>query len=144
MKKNLLFLLLVLGVTFSSCKKDTPVVTDNRDKFVGTWNGTTNAYEAGVLFYTGASTYTIIKDANNSNRILINDAANGIVNVPATVNGSSYSISNYTVSDGSSSYVVNGTGSLNGNSIVENGSQVETDLTTGDVYNYTYTTNLSK
>jgi hypothetical protein len=144
MKKNLLFLLLVLGVTFSSCKKDTPVVTDNRDKFVGTWNGTTNVYEFGALYYSGGSTYTIIKDANNSNRILINDAANGIVNLPATVNGNTYSISNFTSSDGSFSYVVNGTGALSGNTIIENGSQVETDLTTGDVYNYTYTTNLSK
>ena len=144
MKKNLLFLLLVLGVTLSSCKKDTPVVTDARDKFVGTWNGTTNVYEAGALLGSGPSSYSISKDANNSSRILINDAANGIVNCPATVNGSSYTISNYSSSDGSSSYVVNGTGSLNGNTIVENGSIVETDLTTGDVYNDTYTTNLSK
>jgi hypothetical protein len=144
MKKNLLFLLLVLGVTFSSCKKDTPAVTDNRDKFVGTWNGTTNVYEAGALLGSGPSNYSISKDANNPSRILINDAANGIVNCPATVNGSSYSISNFTFSDGTSSYVVNGTGALNGNTITENGSQVETDLTTGDVYNYTYTTNLSK
>jgi hypothetical protein len=72
MKKNLLFLLLVIGVTFSSCKKDTPVVTDNRDKFVGTWNGTTNVYEFGVLLGSGPSFYSISKDANNSSRILIN------------------------------------------------------------------------
>jgi hypothetical protein len=145
MKKNLLFLLLVLGVTFSSCKKDDPVVvTDARDKFVGTWSGTTNLYEAGVLVGSGPSNYSISKDANNSNKILITDAANGIINCPASVNGNSYSILNFTTSYVNSSYVVNGTGTINGNSIIENGSQVETDLTTGDVFNYTYTTSLSK
>jgi hypothetical protein len=144
MKKNLLFLLLVLGVTFSSCKKNDPVVTDARDKFVGTWSGTTNLYETGVLLGSGPSNYSISKDANNSNKILITDAANGIINCPASVNGNSYSILNFTTSDGISSYVVNGTGTINGNSIIENGSLVETDLTTGDVFNYTYTTSLLK
>jgi len=143
MKKNLLFLLLVLGVTFSSCKKDTPIV-DARDKFVGTWNGTVNVYEAGALLGSGPRSFSISKDANNSSRILINDAVSGYINMPATVNGNTYIVSNYTYSDGSSSYVDNFSGVLNGNSINENGSSVETDLTTGDVYSYTSTTNLSK
>jgi hypothetical protein len=141
MKKNLFALLLLVGVVFASCKKDTPAVTDARDKFVGTWNGTSNTYEAGALISTDPTTYTITKDANNSNKILI---STGGVSVPATVNGSSYTISNLTLSDGSFSYLINGNGTLNGNSITENGTDQETDLSTGDIVNYTYTTTVSK
>ncbi len=141
MKKNLFALLLLVGVVLTSCTKDTPTVTDPRDKFVGTWNGTSNYYEAGALISTDPTTYTITKDANISSKILINV---GGVTVQATVNGSSYTISNVTLSDGSYSYLINGTGTINGNFIVENGTEQETDLATGDIVNYTYTTSLSK
>lgn len=141
MKKNLFALLLLVGVVLTSCTKDTPTVTDARDKFVGTWIGSTNYYEAGALLQTDPTTYSITKDPNNSNKILI---STGGVSVPATVNGNSYTISNLTLSDGSFSYLYNGNGTLNGNSITENGTDQETDLSTGDVFNYTYTTTVSK
>ena len=141
MKKNLFALLLLVGVVLSSCSKDTPTVTDARDKFVGTWNGTSNTYEAGALISTNPTTYTITKDANISSKILINE---GGVTIQATVNGNSYTISNVTLSDGSSSFLINGNGTLNGNSMIENGTAEETDLSTGDVYDLTYTRTLSK
>ena len=140
MKKNLFALLLLIGVVLSSCSKDTPAVTDARDKFVGTWSGTVNVYEMGTLLGTTTTSYTVTKDATSSNRILFND--NGAVN-SAIVNGSSYSTS-FTQGDGSISATVNGSGVLNGNSITENGTQQLTDLSTGEVLNLTYTMNLSK
>jgi len=144
MTKKILSLLLILGVVFTSCKKDSPVVVDARDKFVGTWNGTYKEYVAGVLVYTGPSTYTITKDASNANRILISDAVSGFVNLPATVNGSSYTVSNYSFLETDYSTIFNATGVLSGNTITENASAVETDLTTGDIFNYTSITSLSK
>ena len=93
---------------------------------------------------TASSSYTITKDASNANRILISDAANGFVNIPATVNGSSYTVSNYSFLETDYSTIVNATGVLSGNTITENASAVETDLTTGDIYNYTSITSLSK
>jgi hypothetical protein len=142
MEKNLFALLLLVGVVFASCSKETPV--DARDKFVGTWTGSSNAYEMGTLVYTGSSTYTITKVASSTNKIYINDIANGVINCPATVNGSTYTISNFTISDGDYSFLVNGNGTLNGNSINESGTQKETNLSTGEILNYTYTTNVSK
>jgi hypothetical protein len=140
MKKNLFALLLLVGVVFSSCSKDTPAVTDARDKFVGTWSGTVNVYDMGTLVGTTTTSYTVTKDATSSDRILFND--NGAVN-SAIVNGSSYSTS-YTQGDASFSTLCNGSGVLNGNSIIENGTYTVTDLSTGDVADLTYTLNLSK
>jgi hypothetical protein len=144
MKKNLFALLLLVGVVLTSCSKDTPAVTDARDKFVGTWSGNSNFYESGTFAFNSTYSYTITKDAISSNKIIINDISNGIINCRATVNGSSYTISNYSDSDGSYSFLLNGNGTLIGNSIVENGTYKLTNLSTGNVLNFTYTTNLSK
>ena len=140
MKKNLLFLLLVLGVTFSSCKKDTPVVTDNRDKFVGTWNGTININIPDLLINSSeniSEDYT--KSSSNSNQIVI-DASQ-----TANVNGNSYTYNEFTetIDDptyGTIVFIFNGTGTINGSNIIESGT-VSTVIQ-GQTYNGTWSSNL--
>lgn len=70
MKKNLLSLLLVLGVLFTSCKKESPAV-DPRDKFVGNYQGTFIYQYSGDTPNSSTETHSISKSSSNSNQIII-------------------------------------------------------------------------
>jgi len=142
MKKNLLFLLLVLGVTFSSCKKDDPVVvTDARDKFVGTWSGTTRIQFPTLSYDETTNDYHIIqKSTNNSNQILIDGRS-------ANVNGNSYSYVEFVVTEqdpnlGTIVETYNGVGTLNGSNLTESGTI--SGVVQGVSINGTWNTNFVK
>lgn len=143
MKKNLLALLLIVGVVFSSCKKEDPVTpTDARDKFVGTWNGTQTIVISGLgINSSDAVSETHAKSSTNANQIIIDGS------LIANVNGNSYTYNQFTetITDptlGTVVFIFNGTGTINGTNIVETGT-VST-IVQGQSYNGTWSTNLVK
>ena len=140
MKKNLIFLLLVLGVTFSSCKKDTPVV-DARDKFVGSYQGTFQFQYSGDTPNSSTDTHTISKSTSNSNQIIIDG------DIVANVNGNSYTYVQFTEIQqdptyGAVSITLNGVGTLNGSNLTESGTF--TTIIQGTALDGTWSSNLVK
>ena len=134
-------MLLVLGVAFSSCKKDTPVV-DVRDKFVGTWNGTQNI-TIPDLSINSSDFYSEVysKSTSNTNQIIINS------DQTASVNGNSYTYNQFTETTtdptyGTIVFIFNGIGTINGTNIIESGT-VST-IIQGQSYNGTWSGNLVK
>ena len=142
MKKNLLSLLLVLGVLFTSCKKDSPAVTDNRDKFVGTWNGTQRIVIPDLAVdYSQNISGEDISLSSSSNQIVIDFSKTAIVN------GNSYTYNQFTETTTDPTYgdiiiIFNGTGTINGSNIVEGGTC--NTIIQGQTFNGTWSGNLVK
>ena len=139
MKKNLLFLLLVLGVAFSSCKKDTPVV-DVRDKFVGNYQGTFIYQYSGDTPNSSTETHSISKSSSNSNQIIIDGRV-------ANVSGNSYTYVQFTEIQQDPTYgavtiTLNGVGTLNGSNLTESGTF--TTIVQGTALDGTWSSNLVK
>ena len=119
--KKVILIALVTVLAFSyGCKKDS---SDSRDQYVGTWKGTMTVIIPGLSINAssdGVNTYS--KSTLNSNKVIITSGTD-IENV--TVNGNSYVYDQYTVVDNSTgntiTYVINGNGTISGNTIVEIG-----------------------
>lgn len=118
MKKNILSLLLLVGVVLTSCSKETPV--DARDKFVGDFQGTFQYQFTGSASQSSTSTHVITKSSTNSNQIIIDGTQ------VANVNGNSYTYVQYTQIEQDPTYgavtlTLNGVGTLNGANLNESG-----------------------
>ena len=144
MKKNLLSLLLIIGVVFSSCKKDDPVVpTDPRDKFVGTWSGTYSVVIPGLgINYSDIATVAYTKSSTNANQIIID------TDQTANVNGNSYTYNQFTETQndptlGTVVFIFNGVGSINGTTNITESGTVST-IIQGQTYNGTWSGNMVK
>ena len=141
MKKNLLSLLLVIGVLLSSCKKDSPAVTDARDKFVGNYQGTFVFQYSGDTPNSSTDTHTISKSTSNSNQIIIDG------DLVANVNGNSYTYVQFTQIQQDPTYgavtiTLNGVGTLNGSNLIESGTF--TTIIQGTALDGTWSSNLVK
>ena len=120
MKKNLFAILLLVGVVLTSCSKDTPAVTDARDKFVGDFQGTFQYQFTGSPSQSSTNTHTITKSSTNSNQIIIDGTQ------VANVNGNSYTYVQFTEVQQDPTYgavtiTFNGVGTLNGSNLNESG-----------------------
>jgi len=131
MKKfNFLFGAMLLLAIVGSCKKDEAV--DERDKFVGTWKGTTTTSVPDLSINdTKPITLTISKNKINPKQLDITDGEDSYT---AIVNGNTYTYNDFTWTgtieledeEGNpytvtASYKMTGTGSINGSSITESG-----------------------
>lgn len=142
MKKNLFALLLLVGVVLSSCSKDTPAVTDARDKFVGTWSGTQRIIIPDLGLDNSDNVSEVhTKSTSNSNQIIIDGSQT------ANVNGNSYTYNQFTVTEndptlGTIMLIFNGNGTINGSNIIESGTL--STVIQGQTYNGTWSSNLVK
>lgn len=151
MKKNMHFLMLFVGsVLLFSCSKNTPMTSnsvDPRDKFVGTWVGWEMSYQGSTFLDSTVTTFTIKKDSFNTSKIIIGVPV-GIGSfayaAPATVNGNDFIVTNYIYSNNTYSYLSNCTGTISGDFINYNGTNVETNISTGIVTNVTIVGRVSK
>lgn len=140
MKKNsLLGLLILISFTFlGSCSKSE---TDQRDKFLGNWEGTMNIkFPALNVDETDIVSQSVSKSTSNSTQILIDGSV-------ATVNGNSYTYDSRSesFSDPTVGTVVaqlQGVGIINGSSITESGTIKMVVL--GVTYNGSWTATLTK
>ena len=111
------FLLITL---ITSCKKE---VTDDRDKFIGTWKGTVNMTVSGLgITSSDPSTQIITKGTVNPKQIIFTEAGQAST---ANVNGNAYTYDDYTqtetVQGQTVSMTVTGNGSITGNVLTESG-----------------------
>ncbi len=121
MKNFKLFISAFLLITLiTSCKKE---VTDDRDKFIGTWKGTVNTTVSGLgINSSDPSTQIITKGTVNPKQIIFTEAGQTST---ANVNGNAYTYDEYTqtetVQGQTVSVKVTGNGSINGNVLTESG-----------------------
>lgn len=113
-------------VVFSSCKKDEDI-TDERDKFVGTYETTQTISIPGINYYeTMTGTIIVRKSATDQNRIEI--FADGSTIQKARVTGNSYVYDKFTETENidGDTFVIEytGTGTMNGSIINESGTVV--------------------
>ena len=121
MKNFKLFISAFLLITLiTSCKKE---VTDDRDKFIGTWKGTVNMTVSGLgINSSDPSTQIVTKGTVNLKQIIFTEAGQTST---ANVNGNAYTYDEYTqtetVEGKTVSVKVTGNGSINGNVLTESG-----------------------
>jgi hypothetical protein len=117
MKKAIFLLVMALSVTtlFNSCVKD----TDDRDKFVASWNINETYTITGWGTDTDTYTITITKSSTNTNGIIISNFGGVGFTVEATVSGSTMTISD-SVTDSGDVYSVTGSGSASGSTLSMN------------------------
>lgn len=121
MKNFKLFISAFLLITLiTSCKKEE---TDDRDKFIGTWNGTVNMIVSGLgINSSDPSTQIITKGTVNPKQIIFTEAGQTST---ANINGNAYTYDEYTqtetVEGQTVSVKVTGNGSINGNVLTESG-----------------------
>jgi len=141
----LIMLLASVALLFNSCKKDEAVV-DARDKYVGTWKGTTTIIVSSLdMNETSATTQTVTKSTTNSSQISFTELGSTDPS-KANVNGNSYIYEDETYTENSNGITMTikmtGGGSINGNVITESGSV--TISASGKSYTGTWTGTLNK
>ncbi|MGK0639731.1 hypothetical protein [Schleiferia thermophila] len=93
---RLLAILCLLTLAFTQCKKDDASGADQRDKFVGTWKGTSTIVIPDLMLNQSESvTYNISKSTVNSNQIIITSPGSS-EQLKANVNGNVYTYDDFT------------------------------------------------
>ena len=144
--KKLIFVLAILSIAvFNSCTKDE---IDARDKFVGTWQGTSTAIVSDLdLNQVSASQFSISKKSNSNNEIEITTTSEDTtITQIATVNDNAYTYEQFTYSQNSNgitaNITTNGGGYINGSVIQESGTLVFN--MNGQAYNGTWSSIMNK
>lgn len=144
--KKLIFVFAVLSIAvFNSCTKEE---IDARDKFVGTWQGTSTAIVSDLdLNNSNVNVMEITKKNNSSNEIEITTIGEDTtITQIATVNNNAYTYDQFTYSQNSNgitaNITTNGGGSINGSVIQESGTLVFN--MNGQAYNGTWSSIMNK
>lgn len=143
---RLLAILWLLTHAFTQCKKDDASGSDQRDKFVGTWKGTSTMVIPDLMLNQSESvTYNISKSTVNSNQIIITSPGSS-EQLKANVNGNVYTYDDFTYTETDQGMTVvitfKGGGSINGNLINEQGTLKLS--VNGMTYNGTWSSTLNK
>lgn len=137
--KKAFYPFLFLIFLFAACSKEAQ--TDDREKFVGTWDATITVSMPSVgLNESDQYTLDISKSTENEKKIIVDTYS-------ANVSGSSYTYDQFTETYtdptfGPVTFIFNGTGSISGSTINESGT-LKTTIQ-GVQYNGTWTRTLKK